>query len=60
MITRLLLLAASAVPAFAADAPEWMVKFVLGPYQPRLREFDHTHPEIRMTMGHMDLKFFDL
>jgi len=44
--------------SFAEDAPEWMVKFVLGPHQPRLREFDNAHPEVRMTTGHMSLEFF--
>jgi hypothetical protein len=36
-----------------------MVKFVLGPHQPRLRAFDAAHPEVRMMTGHMDLKFFE-
>ena len=45
--------------SFAPDAPEWAVRFVLGPHQPRLREFDRAHPEVCMTTGHMDLKFFD-
>ena len=45
--------------SFAEDAPDWLVKFALGPHQPRLREFDRNHPEVRMTMGHMDLKFFE-
>ncbi|MFL7867339.1 MAG: MBL fold metallo-hydrolase [Anaerolineales bacterium] len=44
--------------SFAPDVPEWLVRFVLGPHQPRLRAFDHAHPEVRMTTGHMDLKFF--
>ena len=44
--------------SFAEDAPDWAVKLVLGPYQPRLRAFDAAHPEVRMTTGHMDLKFF--
>jgi len=45
--------------SFADDVPEWMVKFVLGPHQPRLRAFDKAHPEVRMTTGHMDLGFFE-
>jgi len=44
--------------SFAPDAPDWLVKFVLGPHQPRLRAFDKAHPEVCMTMGHMELKFF--
>jgi len=46
--------------SFAPDAPEWLVKFVLGSHQPRLIAFAEAHPEVRMTMGHMDLKFFEL
>jgi glyoxylase-like metal-dependent hydrolase (beta-lactamase superfamily II) len=45
--------------SFAADATEWMVKFVLGPHQSRLRAFDAAHPEICMTTGHMSLDFFE-
>jgi glyoxylase-like metal-dependent hydrolase (beta-lactamase superfamily II) len=44
--------------SFAPDAPDWLVRFVLGPHQPRLRAFNEAHPEVRMTMGHMDLSFF--
>ena len=44
--------------SFAPDAPEWLVKFALGSHQPRLRAFDKKHPEVLMTMGHMQLDFF--
>lgn len=44
--------------SFAEDAPDWIVRLVLGSHQPRLREFDENHPEVKMTMGHMDLNFF--
>ena len=44
--------------SFAPDAPDSLVKFVLGPHQPHLQAFAAAHPEIRMTMGHMDLGFF--
>lgn len=40
-------------------APEWLVRLVLGPHTPRLREFQANHPEIRMTTGHMWLDFFE-
>lgn len=46
--------------SFAEDAPGWLVKFVLGPHQTRLRAFDEAHPEVHMTMGHMNLKFFKM
>jgi len=45
--------------SFAEDAPDWLVRFVLGPHQPRLREFDKKHPEVMMTTGHMALDFFE-
>ena len=45
--------------SFADDAPDWTVKFVLGHHQPRLKAFDKAHPEVRMTMGHMSLDFFE-
>lgn len=44
--------------SFAEDAPRWIVKLVLGPHQSRLRAFDESHPEVRMTTGHMSLEFF--
>ncbi len=40
-------------------APEWMVRFVLGPHTPRLREFAVRHPDVRITTGHMWLDFFE-
>jgi glyoxylase-like metal-dependent hydrolase (beta-lactamase superfamily II) len=45
---------------FALDeyAPEWLVRFALGPHTPRLREFRAEHPEVRITTGHMWLDFF--
>lgn len=44
--------------SFAEDAPDWMVNYFLGPHQPRLRAFDKSHPEVRMTTGHIELGFF--
>jgi len=44
--------------SFAEDAPDWAVRFVLGPHQPRLRAFEKSHPEVRMMTGHMNLDFF--
>jgi len=45
--------------SFADDVPDWLVRFVLGSHQPRLRAFDAAHPEVRMTTGHMWLDFFE-
>jgi hypothetical protein len=38
--------------------PEWLIRLVLGSHAPRLREFRATHPQVRMTTGHMWLDFF--
>ena len=43
---------------FDESVPAWMVKLVLGPHTPRLRQFKAAHPEMRMTTGHMWLDFF--
>ena len=53
------LLHAGDAASFAKDAPPWIVKFVLGPHQSRLRAFDEAHPEVCMTTGHMSLEFFN-
>jgi glyoxylase-like metal-dependent hydrolase (beta-lactamase superfamily II) len=39
--------------------PEWLVRLVLGPHAPQLREFRAAHPNVRMTTGHMWLDFFE-
>lgn len=52
------LLHAGDAASFAPDAPECVVRFVLGRHQPRLRAFVESHPEVRMTTGHMELSFF--
>ncbi len=44
--------------SFAENAPLWLVRFALGPHQPRLRQFDAAHPEVRMLTGHMALESF--
>ena len=43
---------------FDESVPHWMVRLVLGPHTPRLRQFKAAHPEMRMTTGHMWLDFF--
>jgi glyoxylase-like metal-dependent hydrolase (beta-lactamase superfamily II) len=43
---------------FAADVPAWLSRAVIGPHVPRLRAFRAAHPEVRVTVGHMDLSFF--
>jgi hypothetical protein len=32
---------------------------VLGPHQPRIRQFAAEHPEVRVVTGHMWLDFFE-
>jgi glyoxylase-like metal-dependent hydrolase (beta-lactamase superfamily II) len=44
---------------FVDDIPQWVGGFVLGPHTPRLRQFQAAHPEIRLTTGHMPLRFFE-
>lgn len=39
-------------------APRWLVRLVLGPHTPRLRQFRHEHPDVRVTTGHVWLDFF--
>jgi len=38
--------------------PDWIIKFVLGPHWPKIRDFAHLHPEIRLTASHMISGFF--
>ena len=42
-----------------AKPPAWLVRLVLGPHTPRLRQFKLAHPEVQMTSGHMPLDFFE-
>jgi glyoxylase-like metal-dependent hydrolase (beta-lactamase superfamily II) len=45
--------------SFDESMPQWVVKAVLGPHTPRLRQFQREHPEVRMTTGHMWSEFFE-
>ncbi len=40
------------------ETPGWLIKFMLGPYDARLREFKEAHPEVLVTNSHMFPKFF--
>jgi glyoxylase-like metal-dependent hydrolase (beta-lactamase superfamily II) len=44
--------------SFAEEAPNWLVRLVLGPHNQRLRRFAAAHPEVRLTTGHMQSTFF--
>jgi len=50
---------ASDAASFAENAPLWLVRFALGPHQPRLRQFAAAHPEVQLMMGHMELGRFE-
>jgi glyoxylase-like metal-dependent hydrolase (beta-lactamase superfamily II) len=39
-----------------SEAPDWLIRAVLGPHWPRLRDFARVHPEIRLTASHMMLE----
>jgi len=39
-------------------APDWLIALALGPHWPRLRSFALSHPEVRLTAGHMYQDFF--
>ncbi len=45
---------------FSEQAPDWLVRFVMGPHAPKLQAFKAAHPEVRMTTGHMWLDFFEV
>jgi glyoxylase-like metal-dependent hydrolase (beta-lactamase superfamily II) len=48
-----------AVPmGFDESVSAWFARLVLGPHISHLRAFRASHPEIRMTTGHMWLDFF--
>jgi glyoxylase-like metal-dependent hydrolase (beta-lactamase superfamily II) len=40
------------------QTPAWLIKMVLGPHDPCLREFMKKHPEVRVTTSHMFPEFF--
>lgn len=44
---------------FTEEVPPFLVSLVLGLQTPRLRQFKLSHPEVKMTTGHMWLDFFD-
>ncbi len=42
------------------ETPAWLIKLVLGPYDPLLRKFMQEHPEVLLTNSHMDPNFLEL
>jgi len=51
--------ASDAAALFNEEAPEWLIKWALGPHQPRIRQFAEEHPEVRVVTGHMWLDWFE-
>ena len=47
-----------AAALFNEEAPNWLIRLVLGPHQPRIRRFAADHPEVRVISGHMWLDWF--
>lgn len=52
-------LADAAAFRLTENIPNWLVRFVLGPHGPRLRQFTDRHPEMLVTTGHMPIEFFN-
>jgi glyoxylase-like metal-dependent hydrolase (beta-lactamase superfamily II) len=48
-----------AAALFNDQAPDWLVRWGLGPLQPRIRQFAAAHPEVRVVSGHMWLDWFE-
>jgi glyoxylase-like metal-dependent hydrolase (beta-lactamase superfamily II) len=48
-----------AAALFNEEAPNWLIRLVLGPHQPRIRAFAAEHPEVRVVSGHMWLDWFE-
>jgi len=51
--------AADAGAVYNDETPAWLIKLVLGPHDPHLREFMQAHPEVRVLNSHMFLDFFN-
>jgi hypothetical protein len=50
--------AADAGAVYNDETPSWLIKLVLGPHDPHLREFMKTHPEVQVMNSHMSPEFF--
>lgn len=54
-----LLDAGDAAALFNQEAPDWLIKFALGPHQARLGAFAADHPEVRVVTGHNWLDWYE-
>lgn len=57
--TGWLLQASDAAALFNTEAPAWLVRAVLGPHQPHIKQFAEAHPEVMVVTGHMWLDWFE-
>jgi glyoxylase-like metal-dependent hydrolase (beta-lactamase superfamily II) len=51
--------ASDSAALFNEEAPEWLIRAVLGPHHPRIRQFAAAHPEVLIVTGHMWLDWFE-
>jgi hypothetical protein len=54
-----LLQTSDAAALFNEEAPDWLIRWALGPHQPRIRLFAEAHPEIQVVSGHNWLDWFE-
>jgi len=52
--------AADAGAVYNDETPDWLIRFVLGPHDGRLRRFMHAHPEVLLTNSHMYPQWFEV
>ena len=50
--------AADSSAIYNNESPAWLIKWVLGPLDPMMREFAKSHPEVLVTNSHMYPEFF--
>lgn len=51
--------AADSSAVYNNETPAWLIKWVLGPLDPMLREFMKSHPEVLVSNSHMFPEFFE-
>lgn len=51
--------AADSSAVYDDETPAWLIKWVLGPLDPMIREFTRSHPEVLVSNSHMSPEFFN-
>lgn len=51
--------ASDSAALFNEEAPGWLIKWALGPHQPRIRQFAADYPNVRVVTGHMWRDWFE-